>query len=319
MTRRIILLAILCGLTATSALAGPRLLVVSREDAALEVYDANTYKSLFKVSVPGEPHQVAVSHQGRFAYTADLEGLDNTISIIDLEEHKRVAAIDCAPSYKPHDVMVTRDDAFLYATCEASRAIIEVDLATRKVTRTFKLRDDGVHMFTMSPDEKWIYATSAVNGTISFVNRATGELDRTVMSGQGCEGIAVTPDGQEIWSINRRYQTISVTESDAHKRELTISAVGNPIRVFFTENATNALVSCSMKNEIAIFDRAKREEIGRVAVGYFPIGIALSPDGTRWFVTNGRDNTVSVVDAAARKQIDVIPVGKAPEGILYLE
>jgi YVTN family beta-propeller protein len=319
MTSRSIVAAAACTLLASAVTASPRILVVSRGEAALKVFDADTYEPLFLVKVPGEPHDVAASPDGRFAYVADYSGLDNTVSIIDLEKQERAASVNVKPSYKPHGLAVTRDGSRLYVTCEASRAVVELDLAARAVKRTFALRDYGVHILTLSPDEKWLYATSQMNGTVSFVDVATGQLDRTVLSGQGCEGIAVTPDGSEIWAINRLLQTIAVIKSDAHKREATISAVGNPIRIRFTADGSTAIVSCALKNELALFDREKREETGRVLVGDFPLVIEISPDGKRWFVTNEHSGNVSVVDAASRQQVKTFPVGANPEGIVYVK
>jgi YVTN family beta-propeller protein len=319
MTHRALISAAACVLFASSAAASPRILVVSRGEAALKAFDAGTYEPLFSVKLLGEPHEVAASPDGRFAYVADYTGLDNTVSIIDLEKQERVASTNMKPSYKPHGLAVSRDGSRLYVTCEASRALVEMDLETHAIKRKFDLRDYGVHMLTLSPDEKWIYATSQLNGTVSFVNVATGELDRTVFSGQGCEGIAVTPDGSEIWAVNRLLQTIAVIKSDDTRREMTMSAVGNPIRIKFTPDGNTAIVSCALKNELALFDREKREETGRVLVGNFPLVIETSPDGKRWFVTNERGGTVSVVDAATRKEVKAFPVGDTVEGIVYVK
>lgn len=308
-----------CLFLAPAAWASPRILVVSTGEARLKVFDGATYELLYSVKVPGKPHEVAVSRDGRLAFVADYEGLDNSVSIIDLEKRERVTGVNLKPSYRPHGMAVTRNNQSLFVTCEASRAVLELDIASHKVTRTISLRDDGVHMLILSPDEKWLYATSPVAGTVSIVDVAAGKLERTVLSGSGCEGIAITPDGKEIWSVNRVLQTIAVIQTAANKKEMTMPAVGNPIRIHFTGDASLALVSCGLSNDIAVFDRAARKEVGRVAVGEFPLGIEITPDGKRWLVTNHRSASVSVIDAASRTQTESFAVGLDPEGILYLE
>ncbi|MDH4037785.1 MAG: YncE family protein [Candidatus Krumholzibacteria bacterium] len=315
---RSIIAAVACSLLASAAAAAPRILVVCRGDATLKAFDATSYQPLFSVKLPGEPHEVAVSPDGRFAYTADYLGLDNTVSIIDLEKQQRVADVNVKPSYKPHGFGITRDGTRLYVTCEASRAVVELDPAARSVRRTFAMRDYGAHLLTLSPDEKWIYASSIIAGTVSFINLETGELDRTVMSGQGCEGIAAAPDGSEIWSVNRLSQTISVIKFNATRRDTTMSAVGNPIRIRFTHDGSTAIVTCALTNQLALFDREQRKETGRVVVGDFPLVVEISPDGKRWFVTNNHAGSVSVVDAATREQVSTFPAGESPEGIVYI-
>ncbi len=313
-----IIAAVACSVVASVAAASPRILVVCRGDATLKAFDATSYQPLFSVKLLGEPHEVAVSPDGRFAYTADYLGLDNTVSIIDLEKQQRVADVNVKPSYKPHGFGINRDGTRLYVTCEASRAVVELDPAAREVRRTFAMRDYGAHMLALSPDEKWIYASSLIAGTVSFINLETGKLDRTVMSGQGCEGIAAAPDGSEIWSVNRLSQTISVIKFNATRRDTTMSAEGNPIRIRFTRDGSTAIVTCALTNQLALFDREQRKETGRVLVGDFPIVVEISPDGKRWFVTNNHAGSVSVVDAATREQVSTFPVGESPEGIVYI-
>jgi len=319
LTHRTMIAAAACCLFASAAAASPRILVVSRSEGALQAFDARTYQPLFSVKVPGEPHQVVLSPDGRFAYTTDYPGLDNTVSIIDLEKHERVAFVNMKPSYKPHGLAINKDGSHLYVTCEASRAVVDLNLETRKIARTFKLRDDGVHLLALSPDQKWVYATSQWNGTVSFINVASGELVRTVLSGNGCEGLAVTPDGSEIWAVNRLVQNIAVINTAEHKRDAVIPAVGNPLRVRFTADGSTAIVTCALTNQLALFDHEKREETGRVLVGNFPIEVEISPDGKLWYVTNGNASTVSVVDAATHEQVTTFPVGQAPEGIVYVK
>ncbi len=306
-------------LAASPAFCTPRLLVISKENKTLEVFDGTTYEPQFTVKIPGAPHEVVVSPDGKFAYSSDYDGLDNTITIVDLDAREKVGSINVKPSYKPHSLAITRDGSTLYATCEASRAVVEVDLKARAVKRTFKLRDDLVHVLALSPDEKWIYATSQWNGTVSFIDLEKGELDLTRLSGKGCEGIAVTNDGKEIWTVNRVLQSLSVFDAAKREREMTIPCVGNPIRITFTPDSKTALVSCSLQNQIALVDRATRKELTRIEVGNYPIGIAVAPDGKRYFVTSGRGSDVVVVDAVKRQAIKHIPVGPNPEGVAYTE
>jgi YVTN family beta-propeller protein len=318
MFRKASLVCILTITTAVPVLAAPRLLVLSRDEQALKVYDAGSFELLFSVTLPGDPHEVATSHDGRYAYVGDYEGLDNTVSVIDLQKQERIKGIKMEPSYKPHDSIATADDSRLYVTCEANRVIVEIDLKTLAPTRRFQLRDDGVHILTLSPDEKHIFATSQVNGTVSVVDRATGELDRTIFSGPGAEGIDVTPDGSEMWVVNRRVQTLSVIDTKEWKRQTTMSCVGNPLRIKIFPQGDRAVVTCALSNDVAIIDLPNRAELKRINVGNFPVGVDMNPDGSQVYVTNARESTVSVIDASSDKVIRTFNVGGNPEGILYV-
>jgi len=67
--------------------------------------------------------------------------------------------------------------------------------------------------------------------------------------------------------------------------------------------------------EVAAIDTAKRNVIGRVAVGKVPRGIAITPDGARLYVTNSWADTISEIDAARMQTLRTLPAGFEPTGI----
>src|SRR5262245_46887243 len=185
---------------AAPAVAASRILVVSRDDKALKSYDATTYEQQFSIKLPGEPHEVAVSPDGRLAFSSDFEGRDNTLSIIDLEQQSRVG-IKLDPYFKPHALAVTRDGSKVYVTCEASRVVVEFDVAAQKVTRNFKLTVDSAHNLTLSPDDKWLLVTSQWDNNVTIIDLGSGETRKMLSTGKGAEGVAVTPDGKDAWVV----------------------------------------------------------------------------------------------------------------------
>ena len=74
-----------------------------------------------------------------------------------------------------------------------------------------------------------------------------------------------------------------------------------------------------MSDEIALVDRAKREVVGRIKTGDFPVGMAMTKDGARLYVTNLNGGDVAVVDLPNRKVIHRFAVGGQPEGIAIIE
>ena len=302
-----------------SAAASPRLLVVSKEKKTLESYDVADYKLQFSVPIPGDPHEVVAAPDGRFAYVGDFSGIPNTISVIDLNEPGTPAAINLGSFFKPHGMAITKDGTKLYATCEASRCVVEIDLTTRKVIRSFKLDIMQSHMLALTPDEKLLLVTSQWDGNVMIVDIEKGILERTFATGKGAEGVVVSPDGKEAWVVNRTVQSLAIIDIPGRKRVHKMSCEFNPIRAAMTPDGSLVIVTSAMSDELALIDREKREIVGRIKTGDFPLGLAVSQDGTRVYVTNMESANVAVVDLRKRETIHRFDVGGQPEGIALVE
>jgi YVTN family beta-propeller protein len=297
--------------------AGGHVFVVSKTRQALQVYNADAGTMDFEVRGTGDPHVVVVSPDGHHAYIGDAKGSKNTISVIDVDKHTVEHTLTLVPYIQPHGLALTHDGSTLYATCAPNRAIIKIDLASMKVTHAFKFLVDSVENLALTPDEKFIFATSSFDGTVPVLDVAKGEMERMIISGSSPEGLAVSPDGKELWVANRVSQTLAVMDIATRHRVAQIQCVGNPMHVYFTADGSQVVVTLAVADRLAIFDRAKRTEITRFEVGDFPVEMAFGDTDKIAYVSDGEGSDVAVVDLAARKVLRRFSVGGDPEGIAY--
>jgi YVTN family beta-propeller protein len=103
----------------------------------------------------------------------------------------------------------------------------------------------------------------------------------TIPVGYLANGIAVTPDGSEV------YVAKDVAGTTGYPVPGIVSVI---------DTMTNTVVGSP------------------IPVGSDPYGIAITPDGSKVYVTNEADNTVSVIDTATNMVVAVLPVGGAPIG-----
>ncbi len=80
-------------------------------------------------------------------------------------------------------------------------------------------------------------------------------------------------------------------------------------------DGTRVYVSNGGDATVSVFDTAKREIIGTIAVGQRPWNMALTPDGKKLYVACGRSGVVSVIDTTHNTKIADVPVGKLPWGV----
>ncbi|MBT8395822.1 MAG: hypothetical protein KJN92_02595, partial [Gemmatimonadetes bacterium] len=86
---------------------GPYLLVVNKSSKTLSVVDPETGTEVKVIETGFAPHEVAVSHDGRFAYVTDYGTggqPGNTVTVVDLEAMAVSGTISLAPHTRPHGV-----------------------------------------------------------------------------------------------------------------------------------------------------------------------------------------------------------------------
>ncbi|MCA1683553.1 MAG: PQQ-binding-like beta-propeller repeat protein, partial [Actinobacteria bacterium] len=91
-------------------------------------------------------------------------------------------------------------------------------------------------------------------------------------------------------------------------------APGTPVALAQTE-AGRVYVANAYSDTVAVMDAATHSVITTVAVGDYPVALAVTPDGTRVYVANEQSNTVSVIDTATNAVVATVPVGVRPRDV----
>src|SRR3546814_344872 len=201
------------GHTAGGSDAG-MLLVANKADATLYFINTETLELIDSTTTGEDPHEAVVTPDGAWAYTANMSG--NSLSVIDMGKLEEVRRIDLSEYGKPHGLDVSDDGEFLYVTTEGSRrAVLEIEVATDNITRVFETGQNGTHMVVLGGDGNTAYAANLGNASTTVIDLGAGKVVKTLATGDGTEGIDVSPDGKEIWVSAR-----SGSRSEEHTSEL---------------------------------------------------------------------------------------------------
>jgi YVTN family beta-propeller protein len=304
------------GLSASSGADRAHLLLVgNKSDDTVSFVDVETRQTVGTTTTGRGPHELAVTPNGKLAFAANYEGSGDSISLIDVPARKELRRIMIAPYQRPHGLVVSPDGSKLYATCEASQALIELDVAAEKVTRAFPTAQNGSHMVALTPNGKRAYTANIGSGSSTPIDLVAGKAGAPIQTGPGCEGIDVSPDGKQVWTANNRDGTLSVIETATNTVAATLPCPGFPIRVKLTPNGKRALVSCPQANAVAVFDVETRRELKRIPTGTVPVGILIDPSGKRAWVANTAANKVSILDLEKLEVAGEIVAGKTPDGL----
>ncbi|WP_243298288.1 YncE family protein [Bacillus litorisediminis] len=143
--------------------------------------------------------------------------------------------------------------------------------------------------------------------------------------GRGPEGVAVHPNGKELYVANQDDNNLYVIDTATlevlHKRRLGTC----PVRLVFSPDGRYALIPNRESGDLSIIETAfklkdmvRPWEVKRIRVGVWPGGVVFNPEGTKAFVANNKTNDISVINMETLEEEARIPAGIHPDGIAYL-
>jgi YVTN family beta-propeller protein len=209
----------------------------------------------------------------------------------------------------------------------------------------------GPHGMAVSPDGKRGYVAdygtfpapfsqaTSLSDTVSVLQlvpvtehgHAQPQVVATVKVGVGPLGIAVTPDGEEVYVTNFGQDstlvpgavegnTVSVINARNNKVIATIPVGNLPAGVSVRPDGLRAYVTSRRNNKIYVIDTATHTVVDVIPVQVEPANVAFTPDGHRLYVANFGSNSVSVIDTVTDTVLQVpdgaaIQVGAVPIGL----
>jgi YVTN family beta-propeller protein len=319
---------------ALRAAADDRLIILNKSDDTASILDVSSGKVTATIPVGHGPHEVAVLAGGRTAAVADYGDRDRpgrTITLIDLGKNSKSGSIELPDGARPHGLFALIDGRLL-VTAEGLKELLLVDPAARRVEQRIPTSQEVSHMVVATPDGSRAFVANIGSGSVTVVQGR--KAIKQIPTGKGAEGIAITPDGREVWVTNREADTVSVIDVSSLEVAATLPAAQFPIRVKITPGGKRALVSCANTGDVAVFDVGSRKEIARIkldeqpAAGAekrlfstqfgkspVPVGLLIAPDGRRAWVASTNADVVSEIDLANLAVARRLTAGKEPDGL----
>lgn len=345
MKARFFIALILCfGTVALRAAPTPAnvILVLEKSQNTLVIVDPATLMIVARVPVGNDPHEVAVSDDGKTAYISNYSN-GNTISVVDLVAQKALPPIDLGALRAPHGLDFAGGK--LYFTAENAKVVGRYDPATQKIDWVVGTGQDRTHMVIVTKDLRTVLTSNVSSSTISVIEQAApgqgrgpggpgggrgpggppgggrgGAPDWTVTNipvGRGSEGFDLTPDGKELWVANANDSTISIIDIAAKRVVASLPSTGNANRLKITRDGKYAFVSDLGGTTMLIVDVAGRKEYRKIAMGGSSEGLLMSPDGTHAYTTLNDHDSVAVIDLKTLTVTGEVKTGRGPDGLAW--
>jgi YVTN family beta-propeller protein len=316
--------------------AADTLLVVRKSADALDFVDPGSGLRLASVPVGGTPHEVSVSPNRRVAIVSNYgtpEAPGSTVSVIDLVHPRELRRIDLLPHTRPHGIDWSAADRVAITT-QGSGSLVVIDPFAGKVLDARPTRQDVSHMVTVAADRAIAYVANIGSGSVSALSLDGDAPPRTVITGAGTEGLALTPDGREVWATVRNEGAVVVLDSHTLDTLARLPLPGAPIRVAFGPDGARAYVSCAGSAEVVMFDVHERRELARHKIDVpvaaaaalrpatklapgssIPVGLAVSRDGRTVYVAATMADRVVALDARTLAVLRSVDVAGEPDGL----
>lgn len=330
------------GLMAVSA-DGARLLVANPDSGTVSVVDLPGRKNLGEIPVGDHP-EGAVWVPGRPLGLVTVYG-DDAVKFLDTAERKVVFTLKVAD--EPYGIVTTRDGRFAYVSHDYPGTVSEIDIAGRKVTRTFAAVPAGMGCrgIALSADDTTLYVTEFFTAALVSIDRAAGtKVDRWPADAQDNlarhvelhpkRGKAYLPHTRDrVTGFDARgsvFPQLSfcdlVPAKDGVKRRRSIpldtfnglAVVTNPwesavspdgSKLYSIYSSTNDMNVCKIVDD----DYEEIDRIGRVTnAGRLPRAVRTSPDGAEVYVYAALDHVVNVYSPTLTKKLASIKVCPPP-------
>jgi YVTN family beta-propeller protein len=275
---------------------GPQLYVSDETGGKLIVVDPASGQAVEEIAVGKRPRGLHLSHDGA----------------------QVLVALSGSPIGGPGV-----DESKLPPPDRSADGIGVVDLATRKLLRTYKSGQDP-ESFDLSPDGRTVYVSNEDAAEMSIVDLASGEITHRVKVGEEPEGVTVRPDGRIVYVTCEEENEVVAVDTASAAVVGRIATGARPRSIAFTADSATAFVTNENDATVTVVDAQKHRVLSKITIPRTkgtptpprPMGSIMSPDGRSVYVSLGRARSVAVIDVAKRAFVRSIEdVGDRPWGI----
>jgi YVTN family beta-propeller protein len=317
------ILVLLLIFVSSTASALPFAYVTNSGSNTVSVIDAATNTVTATVDIGDVSDGVAISPDGTKVYVANF-GSSHTVTIINTATNRITATVPVRGC--PLDVAVTPDGRKLYVTMRndvdiySHDKVIIIDSTTNRVTATLTISDmQFAAGLAISPDGRKLYVTGTNEdggSGVYVVDTATNRVTSDMPVSRGPSGIAVTPNGKQLFVPTfDPLAGVDLLNTATNRYVTTIRYSGESQYYGIAINPAGTKAYVTELTGVSIIDIGTHRITAPLTVGDSPMGIAITPDGTKVYVANYDAGTVSVLETATNRVINTVSVGGRPEKI----
>ena len=196
-------------------------------------------------------------------------------------------------------------------------AVAVLDTSTNAVTKTIPI-PTGPHGLVVTPDGRWVYASSDGDSVVSVIDTTTDAVTDTIQVGATPHGLAITPDGSRV--LVSGFGTNSVEAIDTASNQVIWQVpVPQPHNIGITPDGQTAYAAAQQDGaqQLAIIDIGSGTQTGSLPLDHTPRALNVSPDGADLAYTLAGVDALQVLSLDSQQLVSQVPTGASPHHPLF--
>jgi YVTN family beta-propeller protein len=196
-------------------------------------------------------------------------------------------------------------------------AVAVFDTASNTVTGTIPI-PTGPHGLVITPDGRWVYASSDGDSVVSVIDTTTDSVTDTIDVGMTPHGLAITPDGSKV--LVSGFGTDSVEAIDTSTNQVVWQVpVPQPHNIAITPDGATAYAGGQKQGaeQLAIIDIGTGAETGSIPLDHTPRALNVSPDGADLAYTLAGIDALQILDLSTQQLDTQVPTGASPHHPMF--
>lgn len=179
---------------------GREIYVADEDASAVSVVDVASGAVKRTIPVGGQPEGVTVRPGGDEVWVTSEEG--GQLYVIDTRSGRVSHRITVGK--RPRSVVFTHDGRRAYAPGEVGGDVTVIDARTHRPIATVAVPGKGAKPMgtAIAPDDSKVYVSTGRGGTVAVLDTKSNRFMATIPVGTRPWGMAIAPDGRELWTAN---------------------------------------------------------------------------------------------------------------------
>lgn len=310
---------------------GGNLFVVNKLDHNISIIDLSQKEKTRTLDLGIEPHEVIVTADKKHLIVTDFGNKDNPadeIFLISTTTFKLEKTIQLKNRTKLHGLEMSPYPNKILVTSEGAASLMLVNIETGEIESETKTNGKESHMVLKHPIKPIAYVANIGTNDISIIDYEKDSLIKTIYCGKGTEGMALTPDGSELWVSNKFEDSLSII--DTEKMDLTskLKTGKMPVRLAISPDGNFCVSSNHAEGTLYVFDTRSKEILKKIefpgSSNIFdklfndsptPSSLLFHPSDPFLFVINSNADRAMLLSTETWKIIGSWKVGDIPDGI----
>lgn len=208
--------------------------------------DRSNYQIDAVYQVGSVPKVVEVTPDNKYVLVSNW--CSYTVSVISTETQKLVKTLKIGRY--PRGIAVSSDSKHAYVAEMGGNRIHVINLEDFSVS--YIPIGSNPRAIVLSPDNTKLYVTMNLSGRVASWDLVANKAGKTVKTGNAARSLAISADGQSLFVVNFKSDTLSKVRASDMKLLQTIPGCNEPIGVTFDAPTGNTWVAC-YKGQIKIY------------------------------------------------------------------